>query len=72
MGRSGCSRFRNSVDSPTSSTFSPAASWFSQSDATSLKRRRSTSTTGSGASAESTSSLGLRRKPIPIEMFLRA
>ncbi|KAK0220886.1 hypothetical protein EDD85DRAFT_265708 [Armillaria nabsnona] len=64
--------FRNSVDSPTSSTFSPAASWFSQSDAPSLKRRRSTSTTGSGASTESTSSSGLRRKPIPIEMFLRA
>ncbi|SJL10517.1 uncharacterized protein ARMOST_13904 [Armillaria ostoyae] len=64
--------FRNSVDSPTNSTFSPAASWFSQSDAPSLKRRTSTSTTGSGASAESTSSSGLRRKPIPIEMFLRA
>ncbi|PBK63213.1 hypothetical protein ARMSODRAFT_546403 [Armillaria solidipes] len=64
--------FRNSVDSPTNSTFSPAASWFSQSDTPSLKRRTSTSTTGSGASAESTSSSGLRRKPIPIEMFLRA
>ncbi|KAK0194509.1 hypothetical protein F5146DRAFT_439483 [Armillaria mellea] len=64
--------FRNSVDSPTTSTFSPAVSWFSQSDAPSLKRRASTSTTASGASAESTSSSGLRRKPIPLEMFLRA
>lgn len=64
--------FRNSVDSPTTSTFSPAVSWFLQSDAPSLKRRTSTSTTGSGASAESTSSSGLKRKPIPLEMFLRA
>ncbi|KAK0484628.1 hypothetical protein IW261DRAFT_848964 [Armillaria novae-zelandiae] len=64
--------FRNSVDSPTTSTFSPAVSWFSQNDAPSLKRRTSTGTTGSGASAESTSSSGMRRKPIPIEMFLRA
>ncbi|KAK0205404.1 hypothetical protein DFS33DRAFT_764725 [Desarmillaria ectypa] len=64
--------FRSSVDSPTNSTFSSTVSWFSQSDAPSLKRQTSTSTTGSGTSAESTSSSGLRRKPIPIEMFLRA
>lgn len=63
--------FRSSVDSPTNSTFS-AVTWFSQGDAPSLKRRTSTSTTGSGASVESTGSSGLRRKPIPIEMFLRA
>ncbi|KAK0469036.1 uncharacterized protein EV420DRAFT_4424 [Desarmillaria tabescens] len=71
-GRKRGNPFRSSVDSPTNSVFSPTASWFSQIDAPSLKRRTSTSTTGSGTSAESTSSSGLRRKPIPIEMFLRA